>query len=142
MPRLVFFFFSVQWKLMNCSWFCGKPRQKYWAGVSKCIKIYQAQPNLLRISVIKSMIRVPSIALYYFIFFSQVWASKLSISIYMKIWEAVLWYRVDKRNAKMLLFPCKQFRYTSHVSWNDYDHNDSKTSSINFSLVIMSDYTC
>lgn len=54
---------------MNCSWFCGKPRQKYWAGVSKCIKIYQAQPNLLRISVIKSMIRVPSIALYYFIYF-------------------------------------------------------------------------
>lgn len=70
MPRLVFFF-SVQWILMNCSWFCGKPRQKYWAGVSKCIKIYQAQPNLLRISVIKSMIRVPSIALYYFIFFHK-----------------------------------------------------------------------
>lgn len=66
------FFFSVQWKLMNYSWFCGKPRQKYWAGVSKCLKIYQAQPNLLRISVIKSMIRVPSTSLYYFIFFSQV----------------------------------------------------------------------
>lgn len=70
MPRLVFFFSAMDTD--ECSWFCGKPRQKYWAGVSKCIKIYQAQPNLLRISVIKSMIRVPSIALYYFIFFSQV----------------------------------------------------------------------